>query len=347
MRILITGNLGYIGVELTSYLRRNFKKIFIIGIDNNYFDHCRLIDFDRDVKDVDLQYYADLRKFKLNEFKNLDAIVHLAAISNDPIGKRFQKPTKKINLEFSKKLFLFAQKIGVKKFVFASSCSIYGKGGSLIKSENDKQNPLTDYAKSKVFFEKFLNQSIKKNKTQIKILRFSTACGLSKKLRLDLVLNDLVTNAFFKKKITLNSSGLSYRPLIDVEDMCRSIHWAILNNSRGVQTVNVGRNENNILIRDLAFMVKKYVPNSKVIINKSSVTDTRSYKVSFKKYKKLSGKFYPKKKIKDVIIEFLKFYKSIDNKENLFENENFFRLKSLEKLLVEKKIDKELFWRKP
>ena len=270
--------------------------------------------------------------------KNIDCIIHLSAVSNDPIGSFFQKPTKEINLIYSKKLFNNAIKYKVKNFVFASSCSIYGSSNLNVKTEDDSLDPLTDYAKSKVSFENFINKK-KNKKINSTILRFSTACGLSENLRMDLVLNDFVTNAFFNNKITLNSSGNSFRPLIDVEDMCDAMIWASYRNKS--ETFNVGRNDNNILIIDLAKKIAKKRRGCKVIIKPNSKTDKRSYQVSFNKIKKAG--FYPKKNIDKIINEFFNFFSS-NKTNNFYESENFFRLKVLKNLLNKKKINKNLEW---
>jgi len=338
-KYLITGNTGYIGIELCKKIKNNSKS-FIVGLDNNYFsknDKNHLSSKEGNI--VDIQYNCDIRKCDLSFLKNIDCIIHLSAVSNDPIGNFFQKPTKEINLTSSKNLFNNALKYGVKNFVFASSCSIYGSSNLNIKTEHDSLDPLTDYARSKIKFENFLNKK-KSRKLNTTILRFSTACGLSENLRMDLVLNDFITNAFFNKKIILNSLGNSFRPLIDVEDMCDSMIWA--GNRKKSDTFNVGRNDNNILIIDLAKKIAKKVANCKIEIKANSKTDKRSYKVSFDKIKKAG--FYPKKKIDKIVDEFLEFYSSHDSSGKFYLNDNFFRLKVLKKLLTKKKINKNLEW---
>jgi UDP-glucose 4-epimerase len=336
-KYLITGNKGYIGTELCKKIKKT-PNTFIIGLDNNYFkknNENNLSSVQGNI--VDIQYNCDIRKCDLSFLKNVDCVIHLSAVSNDPIGSFFQKPTKEINLISSKRLFNDSIKHKVKNFVFASSCSIYGSSNLNIKTEDDSLDPLTDYAKSKVNFEKFINSKNKKINTTI--LRFSTACGLSENLRMDLVLNDFVMNAFFNKKIILNSSGNSFRPLIDVEDMCDAMIWA--SNRKQSETFNVGRNDNNILIIDLAKKIAKKQKNCKIVINPNAKTDKRSYQVSFNKVKKAG--FYPKKNIDNIINGFFRFYSS-NRLHNVYENENFFRLKVLKKLLKEKKINKNLEW---
>lgn len=297
---LITGNLGYIGVELTKKLKKN--PCIVIGVDNNYFSKTLNKQNEFSPKqNVDIQYNCDIRDINFKQLNKVDCVIHLSAVSNDPIGNYFQKPTKEINFNASKRLFNWCLKNRVKNFVFASSCSIYGSSGDSIKNENDKLEPLTDYAKSKEKFEQFI--FLRKSKINISILRFSTACGLSENLRLDLVLNDFVTNGFFKKKIILNSLGNSYRPLIDVEDMCELMIWA--SNRKKSEIFNVGRNDNNILIKDLATKVSKKIKNCEVIIRPTSKNDKRSYKVSFDSIRRAG--YYPKKKLIKSLMSLLNF----------------------------------------
>lgn len=340
MKILITGNLGYIGTELTKFLSK-YKNIQIIGYDSGFFKTCNFRK--RNQAKKILQHYGDVRNFPQKILKNVDAIIHLAAISNDPIGNKFQKVTEVVNLNSSKKILNLAIRNNVKKFIFASSCSIYGKNKTDTCNERSKIHPLTVYAKSKVKFEKILSKN--KNKIIVTSLRFATACGYSDRFRLDLVLNDFVTSAYTQKKIEILSDGKAWRPLIDVRDMCRAIEWATFVNKRNSTFVNVGSNKNNFNIKNLGKKVQKII-NSKLSINRSNKSDNRSYKVDFSFYKKIAPKHYPKVTIVESIKGILSGlrYKKFKNKN--FRNSQFMRLKHLEKLIKNKRLNKNLHWQR-
>jgi len=337
MKILVTGNLGYIGVELTKKLLKD-KKNEIIGYDTGYFRDC-LFKKAKSKKIKQISY--DVRKFSLATLKGVDTIVHLAAISNDPIGNKFKKATNQINLIASKKIIDLAIKSGVKKFIFASSCSIYGKNKKGICDEKSKIKPLTTYAKTKVELEKYLLK--KKNQIKFTSLRFATACGSSDMFRLDLVLNDFVTSGFTKKKIELLSDGEAWRPLIDVSDMCKAIKWAIFENKKQSLLINVGSNKNNFLIKNLANIVA-IKTKSELFINRKNKSDKRSYKVNFDMYKKLAPKYYPQKKIEITIDEILRLLKLKNYKNKNFRSSKYMRLKHLENLIENKTLNKDLDW---
>jgi len=340
MRILITGNLGYIGQVLSTFLNKNLPKAILVGIDNNYFYSHNIIKNNNKI----IQIYDDIRKIKKDFLKQFDCVVHLAAISNDPIGEKFKEVTREINYFYTKKLFKNCLKANVKNFIFASSCSLYGNANpSKFVDENFPQKPLSEYAKSKVNFEKLL----KKNKDKIKItsLRFSTACGFSPALRLDLVLNEFVFTAINNKKIILKSSGTSHRPFVHVEDMSRAILWAIERKSKTAQFVNIGHNKNNYTILELAKIVQNKIKGTKIILNPNSKQDPRSYKVSFNLYNKVKLKYRPKFMIGKIIDDLKKNIinhgittKFIKQKSNLV------RLKELICLYKKNKVDRRLNW---
>ena len=154
MRLLITGNLGYIGTELVSYIKKKYKKYYIVGYDTGFFKKNLIKSNNHSYSSkADYQIDKDIRKLNKQDLNGIDVVIHLAALSNDPIGKKYQRLTKIINLDASKKLFYLASQKKVKKFIFASSCSVYGLGGNKAKLESSSLSPLTDYAKSKIYFE--------------------------------------------------------------------------------------------------------------------------------------------------------------------------------------------------
>ena len=226
MKILVTGNMGYVGSALTRHLRSTFDDAELIGYDSGFFAHC--ITTPEGLPEVRLQrqHFGDVRELPEALLKGVDGVVHLAAVSNDPMGNRFEAPTEEINYAASVAVAERARNAGVKNFVFASSCSIYGFAEDGPRKETDPLNPLTAYARSKIGTEQALAQ-IDPGEMVVTCLRFATACGMSDRLRLDLVLNDFVACALALREITVLSDGLRWRPLIDVSDMARAIEWAI------------------------------------------------------------------------------------------------------------------------
>jgi len=341
MRILITGNLGYVGTELTSYIRKYYPKYYLLGYDTGFFEKNLTLIKNKKIITVNKQVKKDIRDITELDLKDIDVVIHLAALSNDPIGKKYSKLTKSINFQSSKSLFKIAHKKNIKKFIFASSCSVYGLGGNSAKKEESKLDPLTEYAKSKVAFEKFV--SIYNKKIIFTALRFSTACGISSRLRLDLVLNDFLASAILKNKIELLSKGDSWRPLIDVSDMCRAIDWAMHRKSLNNIIVNVGKEKNNIKILNLAKKVKKFFRNITLTVNRAAVSDNRSYKVDFSLFKKIAPYHQPIKNIDQTILELKNFLKKQEIQKD-FRNSDLIRLKNLEKLRNADKINKDLYW---
>jgi nucleoside-diphosphate-sugar epimerase len=339
-KILITGNLGYVGVELVKYLKKKNKKLFLIGYDTGYFNKNWFFN-SSSKSEVDYQIRSDIRdqKFSILKKFNIDTIIHLSAVSNDPMGNFFVRPTREINTIFSKKLIDWAKKNGVKKFVFASSCSVYGFSKNIC-SENSKTKPLTEYAKSKLVIENYLKKKTNLNFKAI-TLRFSTACGASSMLRLDLVLNDFVANAIVAKEIKLLSDGNALRPLIDVIDMAKAFYWACFYNKNSFTCVNVGNDKMNYKIVELANLVKKYLPKAKISINYAKA-DNRSYRVNFSKYRRLFSGYKKMKDAKYSITKLIYMIRKTKFNDKNFRLGNFMRLVSLKKQITEKKLNKNL-----
>ena len=342
-KILIIGSSGYIGPVLINHLK---KKYFLYGIDTNWFKTKVIEDDNYNAYLPNKLLSKDIRKFNLNELKFIpDAIIYLAAISNDPMGKQFRKLTHEINTIYCEKIAKQAKKIGVKKFIFASSCSIYGAAGNSKKKETHKISPLTDYAKSKVNSEKKLKK-LSNDGFQVISLRFATAAGYSPKLRLDLVFNDFVTNAVTKKKILILSDGKPWRPLIHVKDMSRAIQWSIeFISNKNFLALNVGSDNWTFTIKKLAKIVAKTLGNIDVTFGKNSQPDKRSYTVDFSLFKKLCKNNQPIENINHAIkLLAKKIIKSNLNFNNFRDSQKFIRLKTLTNLQNKKKLDKNLYW---
>lgn len=279
------------GPVIVKHLRAHYDDIKIIGFDSAFFGHCLTNASAYPETHIYVQYFGDVREFLVDILEGVDAVVHLAAISNDPMGKRFEMVTDAINHKASGRIAEIARERGVKNFVFASSCSMYGAaGGGGGRRETDALNPLTAYARSKVETERALSNMDLGNMV-VTALRFSTACGMSERLRLDLVLNDFVACSLAIGEITVLSDGSPWRPLIDVKDMARAIDWALMRkaeNGGQLVRVNVGSDAWNYQVKDLAVAVQKRVPGTKISINKNAPPDERSYSVDFSLYRELA-----------------------------------------------------------
>ncbi len=345
-KILITGNMGYVGPVLVKHLRKSIPDATLIGLDTGYFGNCITGSDVLPECRVDLQCFADMRQFPEDILNGVDAVVHLAGISNDPIGNLFEQATFDINYSASVKLAAVSKAKGVGAFVFASSCSMYGAADDAPRTEDSPLNPLTAYAKSKVLTEGDL---IGMADTAFKVtsLRFSTACGMSDRLRLDLVLNDFVAGALTSGQITILSDGTPWRPLINVKDMALAIEWAIRRkpaDGGDFLAVNVGSDGWNYQVKDLAEAVASVIPNVGVSINKDAQPDKRSYKVSFGLFRRLAPDHQPQLDLRRSIEDLRDGLESMGFKDSDFRNSDYMRLKVLSKHLNKGLLDKDLKW---
>ncbi len=344
MKVLITGNMGYIGPVVSIHLRETLPGAVLVGLDLGYFGNCiTALDVLPECR-MDVQYFEDIRNFSMETIEGIDAIVHLAAISNDPMGNKFEDLTLDINYRASITLAKKAKKAGVKSFVFASSCSMYGEASGKPKTETDELNPLTAYARSKVYTERDL-RSLADKDFKITCLRYSTACGMSDRLRLDLVLNDFVACAVATKKITILSDGTPWRPLINVKDMARAIEWALIrniDNTGEFLAVNIGCDEWNYQVKDLAHAVAEVIPDVEISINKDAAPDKRSYKVNFDLFEKLAPEHQPIVDLTTSINELKTGLEIMNFSDGNFRSSNFMRLMHLNHLMEKKIINDRL-----
>lgn len=346
MKILVTGNMGYLGPVVMKRLRSSFPEATLLGFDIGYFANCLTTLQPLPECRLDVQYFGDVRFFPEALLEGVDAVVHLAAISNDPMGKCFEKATFEINHEASVALAKKAKARGVRKFVFASSCSMYGCAGESPRKESDPVNPLTAYARSKVFTERDIGPLAGEEFT-ITSLRFATACGMSDRLRLDLVLNDFVAGAVSQRLITILSDGTPWRPLIDVRDMARAIDWAL--RREGDQgglflAVNIGSDLWVFQVRELAEAVAKVISGVEVSINSDAQPDKRSYRVDFELFRKLAPEFQPQANLMATIGILKEGLESLRFNDANFRNSRFMRLKVLTELRDKGLLDENLLW---
>ena len=337
MRILITGNMGYIGPVLAKHLRNRFPDAYLVGADRGWFASCLSDPSVLPEITLDEQWFRDVRDLTAEDMKGFDAVVALAAISNDAMGKRFELVTDEINCKAVLSTAEAASAAGVKNFVFASSCSVYGAAADgSARSETSAIAPQTAYAHSKIDTE----VGLAKIDTDMTItsFRFATACGASPRLRLDLVLNDFVAGAVTSKRVDVLSDGTPWRPLIHTRDMSRAIEWGIIrkpeNGGRNL-VVNAGSDRWNVQVRDLAEAVGAAIPGSTVTIATDAPADKRSYRVDFSLFEKLAPDHQPLETLDGTIAELRdNFVKSGFDDAN-FRQSNFIRLKILNGLCDE------------
>jgi nucleoside-diphosphate-sugar epimerase len=344
-KILITGNMGYIGPSVIARLRASYPRAELVGFDIGYFGKGITAETLPENR-LDLQYFGDVRQFPNETLGGVDAIVHLAGISNDPIGNRFEKVTMDINHYASIALANQAKAAGVRSFVFASSCSMYGAADDSARTEASPLNPLTAYAKSKALTERDL-APLASSQFNITSLRFSTACGWSDRLRLDLVLNDFVAAAVASKKITILSDGTPWRPLINVKDMARAIDWAIQRKGEmGSEylAVNVGSNDRNYQVKELAEAVAQMIADVDVSINKNAQPDKRSYRVNFDLFNKLAPAYQPTTSLTESVKELCDGLKAIGFHDDNFRNSTYMRLNTLTRLQEKGLLNETLHW---
>jgi nucleoside-diphosphate-sugar epimerase len=342
---MVTGNMGYVGPCVLRQLRQSYPQATLIGLDIGYFAHCLTnADVLPELR-ADIQYFADVRRLPADVLQGVDAIVHLAAISNDPMGNSFEEVTFDVNFRASVNLAKQAKLAGVKSFVFASSCSMYGLADDTPRKETSPLNPLTAYAKSKVRTETEL-QELADRKFSVTCPRFATACGMSQRLRLDLVVNDFVACAVASRNITILSDGTPWRPLIHVRDMARAIDWAV---SRGAAhgdflAVNVGSNTWNYQVKQLAEAVATVIPGVSISINKNAPPDNRSYRVDFGLYEKLAPMHQPQVDLLATIRELKTGLEAMGFNDPQFRGSMYMRLEVLKRLREQGLIDGTLAW---
>ncbi|MBK6381307.1 MAG: NAD-dependent epimerase/dehydratase family protein [Chitinophagaceae bacterium] len=314
MKVLIIGNLGYIGPMVAKHFRATHPDAFLAGYDIGYFVQNNTFNGIAGDTLLNVQHFGDVRNFDEQLLNGFDAVIYLAAISNDPMGNAFETPTLDINYKSAVHIAQKAKDKGVKHFVFASSCSVYGFADSAARTETSEVNPLTAYAKSKVFSEEGL-KPLADDKFHITCLRFATACGYSDRLRLDLVLNDFVASAIADKKITIRG------------------HFLI---------INTGSNAWNYQVKRTGSRRAAIFTDVDVSINENAQPDKRSYKVSFDLYEKLAPAYQPQVSLQHAVEDLKKGLQGIDFKDANFRQSSLIRLKTIQKLIDHNIIDQEL-----
>lgn len=346
MKILVTGNLGYVGPGVAAHLRKTLPAAYLVGLDVGFFAHALSSVTSFPERMLDEQRFGDVRDLTAGDLAGFDGIVHLAAVSNDPMGNRFEAVTHEINCEASVRLAKLADEAKVKRFVFASSCSVYGFAPGAARKESDPLNPQTAYARSKVETERQL-AGMNHSGMTVTCLRFATACGMSDRLRLDLVLNDFVAASVAQRSITVLSDGTPWRPLIDVRDMARAIEWALVRPAEAggpFLSINVGSEVWNYQVKDLADAVAKASPGTTVSVNRQAQPDTRSYKVDFSLFKSLAPDHQPQVTLDGSIAALRKGLIGMGFADAEFRSSHFMRLMILESHIAEGRLSPTLRW---
>ena len=333
--VLITGNLGYNGVWVTKTLRN--AGYHTIGFDSNYYEHNF---FDCTECLPDAQITKDIRRIEESDLEGINAIVHLAALSNDATGELNPELTFKINRDATIQLARLAKKQTVRKFIFASSCSVYGISDcATCVDEESVLQPLTAYAKAKTQAE---SELVKLHDTSfaVVIMRNATMHGPSCKLRLDLVVNNLVAYAYIYNKVKILSDGTPWRPLLSVADFAQAVLLLLKNEANHI-IYNVGANTENYQIRTLAQIVRE-ITGAELEINKDKTPDERSYKVDFSRFENEFPDFRVKMPVRESVIELIKAYRKCGLTEGDFLGPKYFRIRTLKDLLAQGTINGNL-----
>ena len=346
MKILVTGNLGYVGTAVVARLRAAFPGARLAGLDAGYFANALLDPAALPDQLPDEQILDDVRDFSARGLEGVTGVVHLAGISNDPIGSQFEDATREVNFEATVALAENARRAGARSFVFASSCSVYGFAEDGARNESSPVNPLTAYARSKYAAERALAALADRDFT-VTCLRFATACGRSPRLRLDLVLNDFVATALATGEIRILSDGEPWRPLIDVTDMARAMEWAVARPAADggeILAVNAGSNHWNYQVKELAAAVAAALPGTTIHINRDAQPDKRSYKVCFDLFARLAPRHQPAGTLPNTIAELAAALEGAGARQAGFARDRFVRLKTLLALKERGLLDAGMKW---
>jgi len=341
MKVLVTGTDGYIGVVLAPALLERGHDV--VGLDTGFFRDGWLYRAGNAKSPPCLN--KDTRQVTVEDLRGFDAVVHLAELSNDPLGQLSTDVTLDINYKGSVGLASKCKAAGVPRFVYSSSCSVYGVGSEEYKTEESPTNPQTAYSNCKVLVERALSEMADDGFSPT-CLRNATAYGPSPRMRFDLVLNNLCGWAWTTRQIRMTSDGTPWRPLIHVLDLCEAIACALEAPLDAVhnQVFNVGDNHENYRVREIAEIVSHVFAGCELMLG-TSQGDNRSYRVSFDRiHSKLSG-FRCRRTAKEGAIELRELFDRIQMARDTFESRAFTRLRQLEYLIKTNQIDNRFFWR--
>lgn len=338
MKILLTGSEGYIGTELVEVLLRHGHEV--TGLDTEYYSDGWLYG-----KPYKLSSFIkkDTRQVTEDDVRGYDAVIHLAELSNDPLGQNNPEITHDVNHRGTVNLIDQCIKAGVPRFIYSSSCSVYGASDEM-SDETSPTDPLTEYAKSKVLNENYLLSVAGDGFTPV-IFRNATAYGPSPRMRFDIAVNNLAGLAWTTKEIKMDSDGTPWRPFVHILDVCEAFHLALIAPSERVhgQIINVGDTRSNYQIKEIAQIISRVFGVSRITLNKNGA-DKRNYRVNFDKIKNILPDFQCQRDVETGAKELLEVFESIKMTKETFFSKEYTRLKMINYLRSAGKLEDSLYW---
>jgi len=342
VKIFVTGTEGYIGSRLVPHLCSQGHEV--VGLDTGYYRDGWLFSDNARMPVSARTIFKDLRTISADDLRGCDAVVHLAELSNDPLGQNNPEVTHKINHHGSVMLAEAAREVGIRRFVYTSSCSVYGAGTGDFLDETAKTNPQTAYAECKVLVERDVGQMAGTDFSPV-FLRNATAYGPSPRMRFDIVINDLCALAWTTKRIAMVSDGSPWRPVVHVDDICRAIQLSLAAPQEAIhgKVFNVGQNSDNYRIREIAQIIASEFPGCEVTMGPSG-GDTRSYRVNFERiHRELPG-FSCQYTPRDGARQLRQLFERIQMSPETYQFRAFTRLKQLKYLQSTRQVDADFYW---